>query len=544
MSTPRNWSATGIDSGAFDIVGDRVLVGVQAVNISRLSTHPLPRISQGLVTVAGQGPKDSNGAGKSSLIAAISLLHADEQWRLASGAAGAAELLFTAELAAQEGRWSNVDWGYVIGVFADPGAATSDELSASALSVWLRINRKASHVHLRWREGVYVPYGTTESERAARVDALWDALPNSNGRTDFHANRLASVLYGGYVRCVSFLSTSVRSSPAANLLAQPLNDLDPRRIFDAIATLTGLDRELEQEQALRSAEHTHRTNVRDAEADLTRWEEEMAVVEAGIAKRSEARDLLGNADASWRARCARRLVDGVTRVEEIRAELDALDVHTGELRSQLDTVEGELSRLTDDEEFNRQFREAVDRWKELSGRDQQLDTEHQVTARTLETLATRHRELSDKARGADGRTVAQAKEEEADARAALEQALTDKGAAEAAEKQARDQLKAAESGEDVAAHELEMLRSEAYRPPPCWMSSNSTPTSANVGSPALCPTAALSSYPVHTPDRPSRSWQAGQGRCWSSRTRPERRHLPVAPTCPRVPIRGSTSPRS
>ncbi|GAA4604409.1 hypothetical protein GCM10023195_15000 [Actinoallomurus liliacearum] len=103
-------------------------------------------------------------------------------------------------------------------------------------------------------------------------------------------------------------------------------------------------------------------------------------------------------------------------------------------------MEGDLSRLTDDEEFNRQFREAVDRWKELSGRDQQLDTEHQVTARTLETLAARHRELSDKARGADGRTVAQAKEEEADARAALEQALTDKGAAEAVEKQARDQL--------------------------------------------------------------------------------------------------------
>ncbi len=460
MSTPRNWSTTGTDSGPFDIVGDRVLVGVQAVNISRLSTHPLPMISQGLVTVAGQGPKDSNGAGKSSLIAAISLLHADEQWRLASGAAGAAELLFTAELAAQEGRWSNVDWGYVIGVFADPRATTAEELSASALSVWLRINRKASHLHLRWQEGLYVPYGTTESERAARVDALWDTLPTSNGRTDFHANRLAFVLYGGHVRCVSFLSTSVRSSPAANLLAQPLNDLDPRRIFDAIATLTGLDRELEQEQALRSAEHTHRTNVRDAEADLARWEEEMALVEAGIAKRGEARHLLGSAHACWQARCARRLVDGVTRAEEIRVELDALGVRAKELRSQLDTVEGDLSRLTDDEEFNRQFRKAEARWKELSGRDQQLDTDHQVTARTLETLAARHRELSAKARGADGRTVAQAQEEETATRTALEQTLAAKGAAEAAEKQARDRLKAAESGEDVAAHELEILRGE------------------------------------------------------------------------------------
>lgn len=458
MSTPRNGSAMG--AGQFDIVGDRVLVGIQVVNISRLSTHPVPMISQGLVTVAGQGPKDSNGAGKSSLIAAISLLHADEQWRLASGAAGAAELLFTAELAAQEGRWSNVDWGYVIGVFADPRALNDDELSASALTVWLRINRKASHLHLRWQEGLHVPYGTTESERAARVDALWDAMPNSNGRSDFHANRLASVLYGGHVRCVSFLSTSVRSSPAANLLAQPLNDLDPRRIFDAIATLTGLDRELEQEQALRSAEHTHRTEVRDAEADLDRWEEDMAVVEAGIAKRVEARHLLGDAHACWQARCARRLVDGTTRTEEIRGDLAMLDARAGELRPQLVEVEGELAGLSDDEELRRRFREAEGRWKELSGRDQLLDTDHQITVRDLETLTAKHRELSDKARAADGRSVARAHEEQGHKLAALEQALAYKGAAEAAEMQARARLKAAESGEDVAAHELEMLRED------------------------------------------------------------------------------------
>lgn len=460
MSTARTWSTAGGDSGPFDVVGERVLVGFQVVNISRLSTHPVPMVSQGLVTVAGQGPKDSNGAGKSSLIAAVSLLHADEQWRLASGAAGAAELLFTAELAAQEGRWSNVDWGYVIGVFTDPRADTADELSASALTVWLRINRKASHVHLRWQDSLYVPYGATESERAAGADALWDALPSSNGRTDFHANRLASVLYGRHVRCVSFLSTSVRSSPAANLLAQPLNDLDPRRIFDAIATLTGLDRELEQEQALRSAEHTHRTDVHDAVKDLDSWEHEMAVVEAGIALRGEARHLLGNAKASWQARCARRFLDGVTRIDEIRLELSALDVRAAELQTQLSTVDGDLSGLTDDEEFNRNFREAEGRWIELSGRDQRLDTEHQVAAQNLEDLDTKHRKLRDKARAADGRSVETAQAEEADAHTAVEQALGAKGVAEDAEKRASALLAAAESGEDVAADELQVLREE------------------------------------------------------------------------------------
>ncbi|ONI91736.1 chromosome segregation ATPase [Saccharothrix sp. ALI-22-I] len=457
MSTVRTWSTAGSDSGPFDVVGDRVLVGVQVVNVSRLSTHPIPMISQGLVTVAGQGPKDSNGAGKSSLIAAISLLHADEQWRLASGAAGAADLLFTAELAAQEGRWSNVDWGYVIGVFADPRATTTDELSAGTVTVWLRINRKASHVHLRWREGLHVPHGVTESERAAGVDALWDALPNSNGRTDFHANRLSSVLYGGHVRCVSFLSTSVRSSPAANLLAQPLNDLTPRRIFDAIATLTGLDRELEQEQGLRSAEHTHRTTVRDAERDLDNWEHEMAVVEAGIAKRGDARHLLGSAQESWQARCARHLVDGVDRAEAIRAAIEALDAGCHELRSRLDVVEDDLSGLADDAEFNRHFQEVERRWKELDEHDRRWDTEREVAARTLETLATKHRELSDRARAADGRSVATAQIEQTAAHTALEQALAAKGAADAAEQQARALLAAAESGQDVAARELHAL---------------------------------------------------------------------------------------
>lgn len=460
MSTSHNWSAASGDAGPVDVVADRVLVGVQVVNISRLSTHPIPMISHGLVTVAGQGPKDSNGAGKSSLIAAISLLHADEQWRLASGAAGAAELLFTAELAAQEGRWSNVDWGYVIGVFADAGATTVEEVSASALTVWLRINRKASHLHLRWTDGVHVPHGATESERAAGVDALWDALPKSNGRTDFHANRLHSVLYGDHVRCVSFLSTSVRSSPAANLLAQPLNDLKPQAIFDAIATLTGLDRELENEQTLRSAEHTHRTTVRAADEDLQAWEAEMAVVEAGIAKRSEARHLLSGAQATSQSRCARHFLDGVHRAEEIRVEIAGLGRRAEELEPQLRDAEEQLSALTDDEEFNRQFREAEGRWKELSSRDQELDRDHGITTRELEDLSKDHREQLDKARAADGRDVASARAEESDARDALEQAIGAKGAAEAAEKAARGQLHAAEAGEDVAAEELQSLREE------------------------------------------------------------------------------------
>jgi chromosome segregation protein len=449
MSTPNN--------GVHDIVGSRVLVGTQMVDISRLSTHPVPVISQGLITVAGQGPKDSNGAGKSSFIAGLSLLHADDQWKLASGAAGAADLLFTAELAAQETRYSNADHGYVIGVFATPGATTVAELQESSLTVWLRINRKAPYLDLRWRDGLYLTYGTSEAQRAARVDEMWQALPFSNGRTDFHASRLSAVLFGGHARCVSFLSTSVRSSPTPNLLAQPLNDLSTARIFDAIANLTGLDRELEQEQALRSKEHGHRVKVLDAERDLETWQHEIAVVEAGIAQRRGARDQLGTSRAAWQNRCARHLVDGIERADHIRSALSDLDNRAERLSGELLQVTAQIDALSDDVEFSRRLEETTARRAELLGRDKDLDTEHQVTARRLDDLSGQHRDLLELARAADGRTQEVAAQEWETAKEALEQTLAGKGAAEAAEQQARILLSAAESGQDLASAQLRVL---------------------------------------------------------------------------------------
>ncbi|PZF80534.1 chromosome segregation ATPase [Jiangella anatolica] len=440
--------------GAFDVVGERVLVGVQVVDISRLSTHPIPMIGQGLVTVAGQGPKDSNGAGKSSFIAALSLLHADEQWKLASGAAGAAELLFTAELAAQEGRWSNVDRGYVVGVFASPGTAPQDD----AITVWLRINRKAPYLDLRWTGGLHVPYGATESERAARVDELWAQLPRSNGRTDFHAGQLSRVLFGQNARCVSFLSTSVRSSQAANLLAQPLNDLPPHRIFDAIATLTGLDRELEHEQVLRSAEHRHRSEVEETERQIAEWESEVAVIEAGIARRLAARELLGEARAAWRSRCARHLLDGVERAAELRQALAELDVAEAALREELAAAEDRLAALTDDDESARRFEAAQRARNELIARDRELEAAQLAAAQHLERLSSTVRSLTDEARAADGRTPDVAAEELAQARTALEEAIAAQAVARAEASSAAGRVAAAESGDDVAAEQVERLR--------------------------------------------------------------------------------------
>ncbi|WP_432938389.1 chromosome segregation ATPase [Kribbella sp. CA-253562] len=450
-------AADGPADGAFDILGSKVLLGVQVVDLSRLSTHPVPMVAQGLVTVAGQGPVDSNGAGKSSWIAALSLLHADDQWRLTSGAPGAAELLFTAEAAGQEGNWSNVDRGYIVGVFSDPELTDLAEIEAAAITVWIRINRKASYLDLRWKNGLHVPYGATEAERAAGADALWAALPHSNGRTDYHANKLSQVLYGGQVRCVSFLSTSVRSSPTANLLAEPLNELGPARIFNAIATLTGLDRELEQEQAHRSAEHTQREATKQAAADLQRWEQEMATVEAGIQQRAAARSALAAAKESWLARCARHLVDGDARNTEILHELAELDERIAEQEARREAIDAEIDAFGSEENLLRDVQLTRQERDKLDARDRELDLAQRSVREQLERLGQEHRRLVDAGRSADGRELDVALAEQDEARAVLEEHIGRDHAARMAVDQATAELREAESGQTVSAPQQQVL---------------------------------------------------------------------------------------
>ncbi|MER7245797.1 chromosome segregation ATPase [Kribbella sp. NPDC000426] len=449
--------SAAVEDGPFDILGSKVLLGVQVVDLSRLSTHPIPMIGRGLITVAGQGPTDSNGAGKSSWIAALSLLHADDQWRLTSGAPGAAELLFTAEAAGQEGNWSNVDRGYIVGVFSDPGLTDLDEVEAAAITVWIRINRKASYIDLRWKQGLHIPYGATEAERAAGADALWAALPHSNGRTDFHANKLSQVLYGGQVRCVSFLSTSVRSSPTANLLAEPLNELGPARIFNAIATLTGLDHELEQEQAHRSAEHTQREATKQATADLQRWEQEMATVEAGILQRAAAREALAAAKESWQARNARHLIDGDARNREILQELGVLDERVAEQEARKESVDTEIDAFGNEEGMLRDVQLTRQERDKLDARDRELDLAQRSVREQLERLGQEHRRLLEAGRSADGRDLAAAGEEQAEAREVLEEHIGRDHAARVAVEHTEAELREAESGQTVSATQQQVL---------------------------------------------------------------------------------------
>ncbi|MBA9004710.1 chromosome partitioning protein ParA [Thermomonospora cellulosilytica] len=459
-----------------NVVGDRALIAVQAINISRLSTHPVPTVPGTLIVVAGQGPKDSNGAGKSSFIAAITALLGDEQWRFASGARAVAELLFNAELAAQgESRWASADHGYIIGVFAGDtagpegpapltehagGSAGSAEHAVGglddAVTVWLRVNVDAPHLEIRWRHGVHLATAPSEAERVALADRLWAQLPRSAGRRDFVAKDLGRVLYGGQVRCVSFLSTSVRSKVATNLLSQPLNEIPPERIFGAIAALTGLDRELEAERKSRADEHRERAKAAEARERLAEWEAEAEALLRTFDRRDAARREVEAALRHWRTRQARLLVDAAQADASCERELERLRAESAELAEAIRAVDREIEELTSGE-LDERLAAASAELAELRGRADRIGEDKAVLRDRLEELRRQVSALEDRRREADDRDEDAAVKELAEAEARRDEAQQRLGMAKGRLAQAERDLAAAEAGESSAPAQIRAL---------------------------------------------------------------------------------------
>ncbi|MFF4621062.1 coiled-coil domain-containing protein [Nonomuraea jabiensis] len=543
-----------------NVVGDRVLIAVQAVNISRLSTHPVPTVPGTLIVVAGAGPKDSNGAGKSSFIASITALLGDEQWRFASGAKAVSELLFNAELASGAGsrQWASADHGYIVGVFGPPGmdgfapydtaeaagavpdgamdgdssdrtrvgttvqggavvaseapggvtgdraaqggsavasgggvtgsgggggvgsgggvsadgslsaqggefvlesqvagAELSGELfevpdtSGGALTVWLKVNQEAPHLEIRWREGVHLAASPSEAERVARADEIWATLPKSAGRRDVVARDLTKVLYGDRVRCVSFLSTSVRSKVATNLLSQPLNEISPERVFEAIAALTGLDAELEQEREARRDEHAKRVRAAQAAERLAEFETESKALLTTFDRRDQARIRLADALRCWRGRQARKLADAAGKDEALAAELERHHAAGEAAVEAIAMVKAEIGTLREDT-LDRQVSQARKELAALQARAAKLDADRAVAENSADELRGLIPALEETRRFADGRDVPTAERELREVRLRLNEALKALGVADQEVSSAQAALDDAEGGPAAA----------------------------------------------------------------------------------------------
>ncbi|MCA2190786.1 chromosome partitioning protein ParA [Nonomuraea cavernae] len=482
-----------------NVVGDRVLIAVQAVNISRLSTHPVPTVPGTLIVVAGAGPKDSNGAGKSSFIASITALLGDEQWRFASGAKAVSELLFNAELASGAGarQWASADHGYIVGVFGPPdgpphlsgslsdgapqapgssgddsphtldgpgdgspgdtarSGAGDEELfalpdtSGGAVTVWLRVNQEAPHLEIRWHDGVRLASAASEAERVARADEIWASLPRSAGRRDVVARDLTKVLYGDRVRCVSFLSTSVRSKVATNLLSQPLNEISPERVFEAIAALTGLDAELEQEREARRDEHAKRVRAAQARDRLAEFEAESKALLGTFDRRDQARVRLADALRCWRGRQARKLADAAAKDEIMAAELDRHRAAGEAAGEAIAMVKAEIATLKDDT-LDRRVAEARKELAALQARAAKLEADRAVAENSADELRGRIPALEETRRFADGRDVPGAERELVEVRQRLNEALKGLGVADREVSSAQSALDDAEGGPAAA----------------------------------------------------------------------------------------------
>ncbi|MEU8318462.1 chromosome partitioning protein ParA [Nonomuraea sp. NPDC048881] len=473
-----------------NVVGDRVLIAVQAVNISRLSTHPVPTVPGTLIVVAGAGPKDSNGAGKSSFIASITALLGDEQWRFASGAKAVSELLFNAELASGAGarQWASADHGYIVGVFGPPGMDSfapppappepvaapdltlteageegeqdSGELfevpdtSGGAITVWLKVNQEAPHLEIRWREGVHLAASPSEAERVARADEIWASLPRSAGKRDVVARDLTKVLYGDRVRCVSFLSTSVRSKVATNLLSQPLNEISPERVFEAIAALTGLDAELEQEREARRDEHAKRVRAAQAADRLAEFEVESKALLGTFDRRDQARVRLAEALRCWRGRQARKLADAAAKDELLAADLGRHRAAGESAAEEIALVKAEIATLREDT-LDRQVSQARKELAALQARTTKLDADRAVAENSADELRAAIPALEETRRFADGRDVPAAEAELRQAGLRLNEALKALGVADQEVSSARAALDDAEGG--PAAAQLDAL---------------------------------------------------------------------------------------
>ncbi|MFB4285356.1 chromosome partitioning protein ParA [Nonomuraea sp. MTCD27] len=481
-----------------NVVGDRVLIAVQAVNISRLSTHPVPTVPGTLIVVAGAGPKDSNGAGKSSFIASITALLGDEQWRFASGAKAVSELLFNAELASGAGarQWASADHGYIVGVFGPPGmdgfapappadgaadgaadggpgpgggsgegagaelvlgdaAEAGGELfevpdtSGGALTVWLKVNQEAPHLEIRWRDGVHLAASPSEAERVARADEIWASLPKSAGRRDVVARDLTKVLYGDRVRCVSFLSTSVRSKVATNLLSQPLNEISPERVFEAIAALTGLDAELEQEREARRDEHAKRVRAAQAADRLAEFEAESKALLSTFDRRDQARVRLADALRCWRGRQARKLADAAGKDETLAADLERHRAAGEAAAEAIAMVKAEIGTLREDT-LDRQVSQARKELTAMQARAAKLDADRAVAENSADELRGLIPALEETRRFADGRDVPTAERELGEVRLRLNESLKALGVADREVSSAQAALDDAEGGPAAA----------------------------------------------------------------------------------------------
>ncbi|WP_146771969.1 hypothetical protein [Lentzea atacamensis] len=311
---------------------------MQTIDVARLTTHPVPLVPGTFIAVSGQGPRgDSNGSGKTSFLAAVSILLADPQWQLHHrGGRIAAGVLFRADSAGVKGLGHNASTGYIIGVFAD-----DDDPHQTAVTVWIRLETSKPYFQVRWADGVHLANDPDEQQRYLQADSIWQSL---RGNEPISASRMAEVLYGDSPRCLAYLDTPLRP-PVPSLLSQQMTEMAPKDIGESLIALSGSKGHLDEEREQRGQVLEQR---RKRDASLAQAAERDARDTAdlrAIDDRDAARAELTAAETSWRQYVALMYAQ-VQKADRLAAEeIEALAEQHGAAAAQAKAAEDELAGL-------------------------------------------------------------------------------------------------------------------------------------------------------------------------------------------------------
>lgn len=317
-------------AAAAGIVGRRQLTCVQTFDIARLTSHPVLLIPGSFVAVGGQGPRgDSNESGKTSFLAATSLLLGDPEWKMSGGGpAATSSLLFEPETAGVSAHtYAPSRQGYVIGVFADAG-----DPQATAMTVWCRINATAEYFHVRYADGVHLVRGDSDLERHAAADAGWAAMPAA---TQLGARNYAERLYGDSPRCLAYVAERGKQKSAPSLLQMNAGGFTPEQIGDDLIRLTGRASVFENEAAQRQRLDESQRALAERQDSHERFSRDESEQLGGVFARNASRRHLAEAERIWQLHFARGLLDVLERERDLAVQRDEV---IQDLQAQTDAV--------------------------------------------------------------------------------------------------------------------------------------------------------------------------------------------------------------
>lgn len=443
-STKRIHSVTEPDSRQpTNVVGSRELVALQTFDIARLTTHAVPIIPGTFIAVSGVGPKgDSNGSGKTSFLAAITVLLADPQWRLdVNGGQLAAGLLFKPDAAGLEAsRVSPAPHGYIIGVFAAPTDPSGVEIPL--LTIWVRLSTTSPYVLARWDTGLHVADADTDDLRYEQADTIWNSMPSAQRCS---ARALQSTLYGDTPRCMAYLDTTLRRT-SASLLSQQMTEMTPEAIGQSLIDLAGLRPTLEEEQLQRNALAEQQRALSEALTSHERRLREEKIELAAVASRGAARLALARGALMWRLHFARRYVEVVPEHESRTGAVHEASEHVGDARADLVDAQEAHRFLADRRDLPEADRSARESWEDAKSASGRSEQERAVLASRRSEIAARRPGLVSATEGWDGTSAAQAEQVAEDARKAASDARAWKFPAQEAADAARESLRQAEAG--------------------------------------------------------------------------------------------------